>query len=161
MKVMSVEVLNMGALARLRRDARRERREERRRAYNLTWGEATELFLQELSSFDWSAARPQGSTTIESPLPQVAKDQVGKYEEPEAIGLLAFARATGGKPVLVEFDTRPSKACEERLRSAAKSRKLRLHFFRLTYQWAGIEVHLKDIQDESDASVLKNLGVRW
>lgn len=161
MKVISVEVLDAGALARWRRDARRERREARKRASNTTWGDAIELYLQSLSLFDWGVALPQENTTVESPLPPVAKDQVGKYEEPEAIALLAFARATGGKPLLVEFENEPSKAYVERLRQAAKVRKLTLHFFRLLDELVAVEVHPNESPDESDASILGSLGVRW
>jgi hypothetical protein len=161
MKVMSVEVLEVGALARLRRDARRERREKRKRAYNMTWGDATGLYLQTLSSFDWGAALPQESTTVESPLPQLAKDQVGRYEEPDAIALLSFARASGGKPVLVGFDCKPSKAYEARLRQAAKVRNLTLHFYRVIDRSAAVEVHPKETPDESDATILGSLGVQW
>lgn len=158
MKVRSVEVLDVGALAILRRDARRKRREDSKLAGKKT---IIEALYQDLSSLSVPADLRQDNSAMESPLPPVAEDQVGKYEEPDAVALLLFARASGGKPVLVEFDVEPSKAYEERLRQAAKVRSFTLHFYRLTDRWAAVEVHPKETPDASDASVLRSLGVRW
>src|ERR1700735_3346044 len=116
MKVRSVEVLDVGDLASWRRNARRKRKEDQELGDKMTF---IELLHQDISAVSVPADIRQYDSAAESPLPPVAKDQVGKYEEPEAIRLLAFARATGGKPVLAEFDSEPSKKCEERLRQAA------------------------------------------
>ena len=158
MKVVSVEVLGVGALAILRRDARRKRREDWKLAGKMTM---IELLYQDLSLLSVPADLRQDNAAMESPLPPVGKDQVEKYEEPDAIALLLYARASGGKPVLVEFDGKPSKAYEERLRSAAKARNFILHLYRLDGEWAAIVVQAKDTPDDSDAGVLKSLGVRW
>jgi hypothetical protein len=88
-------------------------------------------------------------------------DQVGKFEDSEAIGLFSFARANGWKPVAVEFLGDPSKAFVDRLRQAAKVRKLTAHFYQLIEGWAILEVRPRGTPEEADANFLKRLGVQW
>ncbi|MFZ0739562.1 MAG: hypothetical protein WBL70_17115 [Candidatus Acidiferrales bacterium] len=125
----------------------------------MTTRELIEICHQDISAFKVHAALSRYGATIESPLPP-ANDQVDKYEEPEAINLLFFARANEGKPILVEFSTEPSKSYEHRLRQAAKARYFTLHFFRSIDRWAAIKVHGKGTPDESDERILKSMNVR-
>ena len=161
MKVVSVEVLSEEAATNLRRQARRQRREERERAMGMTRRDVINLFDIGLSAFRAHVALFKNTPAVESPLPPVAEEDVGKYEKPETIALLHFARTNGWRPMLVEFDCKPSKAFEDRLRQAAKIRNFKLHFFRLTGGWVALEVHPKEIPGGLDENFLKSLGVKW
>ena len=88
-------------------------------------------------------------------------EPLGPRDEEDREGvraLLKFARSVG-KPVLVGFRSDPSKAFEERLRSAAKPD--RIHFYRLVYGQAILE--LRNVPGRTDASsdeaFLKGLGI--
>jgi hypothetical protein len=132
MMVLSVEVLSKEAAASPCLQARRDRRETRKRNARMTSDDLKHLLRQDISSFMVRSDLLQDRAPVESQLPQVAKYEVDKYEEPEAIAILRLLRTSGGRPVLVEFDFRPSKAFEERLRHSAMVRNLRVHIAHLT-----------------------------
>jgi hypothetical protein len=126
MNLVGVEVLDEGASKRLRRDARHARRKRRR---YLLRANPVELLWRGISEFQ-SRSDFQNMEAPESPLPPVADHLVGRFEKHTDIALLFFAREKAC-PVLVQFSAGPSKAAEARLRQAAKSRSLKLRFFRL------------------------------
>ena len=161
MKVASVEVLDEGAAASLCRLARKERREERDRISRMNMYDVMNLFSAGLSAFREHVASPQYCSVEESPLPPVANDQVGKNEEPDAIALLEFARASAFMPVLVQFSWRPSKASVSRFRRAAKVRNCTLYFSYLIENYALIKVRPEETPGESDEDILKSLRVSW
>ena len=155
MKILSVEVLDQQASTSLRRGARLARREE---AEYFRKADPAQLLQQDISQIRMSANR-QSSEPVESPLPPVASQLVGKYEKHDEIALLLFAREKRG-PVLVQFAGEPSKAGEGRLRQAAKARNFTVRFFRLTGGWAILEVHPPVDPEEFDGNFLKRLGVQ-
>ncbi len=120
MEVLSVEVLTEEELTRLRREARRERCEENERLANMTASEALGIFIGEVSTSRFRAAIAQDAAAVESPLRPVPKEDVFRYEDPEVVALLHFARENGWKPVLVQFPCEPSKAFEERWRPMSR-----------------------------------------
>jgi hypothetical protein len=156
MGILSVEVLDQHAVTDLRRAARLARQEMHK---YLRMADPILLLQQDISHFQARATLLENSVGAESPLPPVASHLVGKYEENADIALLLFAREKG-RPVLVEFSGEPSKAGEGRLRQAAKSRNLKLRFFRLTGRWAIVEVHPSLDPAELDADFLKSVGVQ-
>jgi hypothetical protein len=160
MMVESVEVLTLEAATDMRRQARREKREERERAEKMTMRDVKNLFWADLSMLRARAALYDSEPT-ESPLPPIPEDEVDEYKEPEIIRLLLFARASGWRPILVQFSRHLSEAFEGRFRQSAKARNLALHFYRLTGAWVILEVQPKETPDESDANFLKGLGVQW
>jgi hypothetical protein len=159
MRVLSVEVLNEGALTIFRREARRKRREDRQRIENMTNLNVIEILRSDISSFIVRSALLENKPERESPLPLVTKDEVGEYEEPDGVALLQFAEASQWKPVLVEFSREPSKAFENTLRQSAKARNFLLHFYRLTGRWAAVKVHPKTNPQDSGANLLPRLGI--
>jgi hypothetical protein len=160
MRVVSVEVLSGDQAASLCSQGRRQRREDRIRSGKMTIVEAADLFWAGLSEYKVRAPL-LGGEPIESPLPLVANEQVGPYEDPEGIALLNFARANEGKVLLVQLSCEPSKAFVRRLRYSAKIRRLEIHFTRLNREWVTLEVSPKESNTESDDDFLKGLGVRW
>ena len=153
---MIVKVITKEALVELRRQARRQRKEDRERLLNTTGRDVIEMLHRDLS---WSAKIAPSSKKREaeprgSPLPELPSDEVvGAYEDKGEIRLLLFARDAGG-PVVTNFGYIPSKLCEERVRHSAKIRGCRLHFYRLIDGNIAIEV-------ESDARFLKTSDARF
>ena len=157
MKTISVEVVDLEVSTRLRREARRTRRERR---IHLSSCDVIELWHSDLSAFRARINPLQHTASAEPQLPPVANDLIGNDEGDDDIVLLRFARENG-KPVLVEFSWEPSKAGEGSLRQSAKSLNLKLRFFRLMDRWAIVEVHPNETLKKYDANILKGLGVRW
>jgi hypothetical protein len=157
MKILSVEVLDDEAVTRLRREARRERRECDN--YLMSCDPST-LLQQGISAFRSQINIFQGSKSVEPQFQPVADPRIRNTAEYDDDALLRFAQEKG-KPVLVEFSWQPSKAFEEKLRQAAKTLNLKLSLFRLTGGWAIVEVHPRHTLQKYDANILKGLGVRW
>jgi hypothetical protein len=156
MTILSVEVLSTEAATNLRRHARRERREQKKRLKTMTSRVVANLFRSDFSAFRAGLLQngaPEISTLLALPI-----DHLNDSEGPEVAALLC-AQASSGRPVLVEFPCEPSKAFEERLRFAAKCGKLKLHFYRLTGRWTILEVDRPWTTGKSDSNCLKDLGV--
>lgn len=157
MKILSVEILDHEASARLRRDARRTGRAYTK--YMVTHSLVTVL-NSEISEIRATINPVHNFGSMASPLPSVTSHLVGKYEDHDDVALLFFAREQC-RPVLVQFSCEPSKAGVGRLRQAAKSRKFTLRFFRLEGRWVIVEVHSPVNPAEFDANFLKGIGAQW
>lgn len=147
MRALSVEVLSKEAAARLCLQARRERRETWKRNARMASDDLKQLLRNDISSFMVRSALFQDSAPVERPLLRVAKYEVGKYEDSGGIAILRFLRTSGGRPLLVEFESRPSRAFEGRLRHSAKVRNLRIHVAHLTGGWVILEGYPKGTLD--------------
>jgi len=156
MNILSVEVLDDQAVARLRREARRERRD--RRNYMLSCDPRT-LLEKDISTFFSRIKMFQDSEAVEPQFPPVANEFIKCNDQNEDIALLRFARERA-KPVLVEFPGGLSKAAEGRLRQVAKGLKFKVRVFRLIDGWTIFEVHPKQTPEEFDADLMKDLGIR-
>jgi hypothetical protein len=156
MKILSVEVLDDEAVTRLRREARRERRE--RHNYLMSYDPST-LLQMDISEFGSQINIFQDTKSVEAQFPVVANTLIRNYAENDDGALVLFA-GEKGKPVLVEFFGEPSKTGVERLRQAAKTLNLEFSFFRLTGGWAIVEARPRQTPEEFNADIMKDLGIR-
>jgi hypothetical protein len=159
MDVKSVEILSLQQVADMRRQARQYRKEESERYGRMTMREARSLLWLDFSMLGARAAA-RGIASEEMQLLFESKG-LNKFEETAAIAELLFAQPSQGKGLLVEFSESPSGAFEDRFRQGAKYRKVKIHFYRLTGGWVIITVQSKQVPDESDQKLLKDLGVQW
>jgi len=129
MKIISVEDLSVKASMRLRREARRARRE--RSAY-LASCNPLDLLQADISAHKAQISSYYKDTELGKPQSAPVANELRSYneEEDDSIALLRFAREKE-KPVLVEFSWEPSKASEGRLRQSAKRLNCKVRFFRL------------------------------
>jgi hypothetical protein len=159
MDVKSVDILSLQQVADMRRQARQYRKEESERHDRMTMREARSLLWLDFSMLAARAA----ARGIASQKMQLLFESKGlnKFEETAAIAELLFAEPSQGKGLLVEFSESPSNAFEDRFRWEAKTRKVRIHFYRLTGGWVIVTVQPKGVPDESDHKLLKDFGVQW
>jgi hypothetical protein len=156
MKVETIEVLSDEVAAILSRQARWERRKERGYVKKMTAADIIDQFAASMSA--WLR---QNLSTVESPLPPIAENQVRPHETPEVIALLLHAQACAGRFVLVEFSSKPSSTLLEQLRAAATSRNLAVHVEHLIGGSILLKVNPNETSEESDEKFLRRVHVKW